>query len=225
MASVPALAGDWRVSMKEKKLTGWYSWPAVICLLIFCWPVGLFLLIRRISLSNTPTEKIAKGLFYAGCFCLLGGVVGVMMCFIDYFPPEQSQPLLLYFVFSAGFFAAAIPLKRDAENTQKYKAVILTGNVCRLDQIAEAVGKPVETVTKDIRRLIRKGRLPNAYINEATREVVLPRERSVSATEKCYADPVSAKRSPRVVTCPCCGGKNTLGQGVVECEYCGSPIE
>ena len=46
-----AMRGDTRTS-------GWYSWPAIIVMFMFCWPVGLFLLIKRLSMGDETSRYL-----------------------------------------------------------------------------------------------------------------------------------------------------------------------
>ena len=74
--------------------------------------------------------------------------------------------------------------------------------------------------------MIDKGFLKNAYINENTREVVLP---SAAPTNANAGQPISnaapAAVQTRVIACPCCGANNTVSGDIGECEYCGTPLK
>ena len=68
--------------------------------------------------------------------------------------------------------------------------------------------------------------MKNAYINENTREVVLP---SAAPANSNAGHPIGAAvpnaTQTRVVACPCCGANNTVSGTLGECEHCGTPLK
>ena len=135
---------------------GWNSWPVILIVFILFWPLGVFLLIKKLA--------------------------------------GESE-------------------------TSRYLSIIHKGQVRSLDSIGIAVGKPYSIVKADIQRLINKGILKNAYINEATRGLVILDEMVPPKKEP----PTPPKR--RAVTCPHCGANNIITGANGICEYCDSPIE
>ena len=110
-------------------------------------------------------------------------------------------------------------LLNSAENIKKYLAIVINGNVRQLDAISSAVGKPYDTVKKDLQKMIDEGYFKNAYINEATREIIIPQ---VAVPQAAFA--TASTGAARVVSCPCCGANGTVYGATGECEYCGSPL-
>lgn len=215
------------------KIKGLYSWPVIILALIIFWPVGLFLIIRRFSIDKKAAISAgSKGLKGLGIGLAIFGALGFIGCVSD---PETTGGAVVAFFFIIGGIALvrkAKKLSKEAESTKQYLAIIVNGNVRQLDSIAAATGKPYDVVKAEIQKMIKNGYLQNAYINENTREVVLPV--ATPATPATPAAPgftnllqyTAAPTQPqsRIVSCPCCGANNTIYGAGAECEYCGSPI-
>ena len=74
--------------------------------------------------------------------------------------------------------------------------------------------------------MIDKGFLKNAYINESTREVVLPSSiLTATNASQSGANMSATEIQTRVVACPCCGANNTVSGTLGECEYGGAPLK
>ena len=209
----------------DGKNSGLYSWPVIILLLILFWPVGVFLIIKKVSLVKKSGRNIgSKSLKGLGIGLLVFGVIGFFDCISD---PEAASGTVIALFFIIGGVVLVLKAKRinkEEERAKQYLAVIVNGNVLRLDSIAAVTGKSYDVVKADIQELIQKGYLKNAYINESTREIVISASTSsVSAEESGFVHPTQA--ASKNVTCPCCGANNTIHGASGECEYCGSPIQ
>ncbi len=220
--------------MKENgKIRAIYSWPAIILALCIFWPIGLFLLIKRVSLDKKTAMRGGKLVGLIGCISYGLAIIGLIACIGSSFSSEDIG-LILFFAI-AGFLLRRVAkkTKKEAEKVKQYLAMIVNGNVRQLDNIAAATGKTYAVVKADIEMMIKKGYLKNAFINESTREVVLPSAAPVApaapvATPVAGNQPQAAapvQQQARVVACPCCGANNTIYGATGECEYCGSPIK
>ena len=114
--------------------------------------------------------------------------------------------------------------KTEAENVKQYLSIIVNGNVRQLDMIASATGKSYDVVHEDVQKMIEKGYLKNAYIDEGMREVILPNHAPVPQNNVNAAANIT-QIHPRIAACPCCGANNTIYGDMGECEYCGSPLK
>ena len=210
--------------MNEKnKINGLYSWPVIILALCIFWPVGIFLIIKRVSIDKKAAMGVGKliGGIGIAAYCIAG--LGLIVSLSDGFASEDIVMILFFGI--AGFVLQKVSkkIKREAENVKKYLSVIVNGNERQIDAIASSMSKPYDVTKNDIQKLIDKGYLKNAYINEGTREVVLPniiQEHSVD-----ISNTVSANIETRIIACPCCGANNTIIGNMGECEYCGSPLK
>lgn len=210
--------------MNEKgKISGLYSWPVIILALCIFWPVGIFLIIKRVSVDKKTAMgagKLIGGIGIAS-YCIAG--IGLIACISDGFGSDDIMMILFFGI--AGFVLQKVSkkIKRDAEDVKKYLSVIVNGNERQIDVIASSMSKSYDVAKNDIQKLINKGYLKNAYINEGTREIVLPniiQEQSGDMTNTS-----SANVETKIIACPCCGANNTIVGDMGECEYCGSPLK
>ena len=207
------------------------SWGVVILLLFIFWPVGLYLLIKKLTSDKTAAiSSSGKGLKVTGIILIAFAALG----FLGFITSAVEQGagsddvggIIVLLFFAAGGVALLLKakkLKKESESIKQYLAIIVNGNVRQLDTIASTTGKPYDVVYNDVKNMIDKGYLKNAYINENAREVVLPSDAPVVpiTVANVNATPVQTK----VVACPCCGANNTIVGETGECEYCGSPLK
>lgn len=211
--------------MNEKgKISGWYSWPVIILALCVFWPVGIFLIIKRVSVDKKAAMgagKLIGGIGIAS-YCIAG--LGFIVCLSDGFGSDDIGMILFFGIAGFALQKVSRKIKREAEDVKKYLSVIVNGNERQIDAIASSMGKSYDVTKNDIQKLINKGYLKNAYINEGIREIILPSDsiqEQVDATINSTANNVTTK----IVTCPCCGANNTIMGNIGECEYCGSPLK
>lgn len=208
----------------NEKVSFWYSWPVIILALFFFWPIGVFLIIKRVSTDRKTAmsaDKLIGGLGIA-LYCI--AVLGLFVWITDGF---TGKDIVIILFFGAAGFAlrkVAKKIRTEAEDIKQYLSIIINANIRQLDTIASTTGKSYDVVHKDVKKMIDKGYLKNAYINEGLREVILPNNNPApqnTANVTANATPVQSK----VVTCPCCGANNTIYGKTGECEYCGSPLK
>lgn len=222
---------------KNGKISAWYSWPVIIIMLCIFWPVGLFLLIKRLSLDKKTSLVAGKTVGIIGAVSYAIAILGFIACFSEGMTSEDVGYILFFAVAGFALRRVAKKTKKEAEDVKQYLAIIVNGHVRQLDSIAAATGKSYDVVRADIQRMINKGYLKNAFINESTRELVLPDTAPATPTAVPAANNsdyipvqvpvVNAPTQPvgRMVSCPCCGANNTIYGASGECEYCGSPLE
>ena len=214
------------MSNKNNNLGCLYSWPVIIIALICFWPVGLFLIIKRASVDKKTamaSGKLIKGLGIASC-CM--AALGFLVCLSDGFDGTDVGMIIFFATAGAALLYLANKIKKDADSVKLYLNIIVNGGERQLDSVAAATGKQYDVVKKDVQKMIDKGFLKNAYINENTREVVLP---SAAPANVNVAQPTGgvapAAVQTRVIACPCCGANNTISGDIGECEYCGTPLK
>lgn len=205
-----------------------YSWTVIILAFCVFWPVGLFLLFKRVStdkktamIANISIKTIGVILYvFAGFFAFFS-----IILLTDKSDPANAEGFITLFVIAlifgiGGFFVCKYSKKisKNAQEIKKYMSVVVNGNTRQLDAVASAMDKSYDVVKKDIQDMINKGFLKNAYINEGTREVVFAENNSF--------ENVNINNAPKkIIACPCCGANNTLIGDMGECEYCGSPLK
>ena len=214
------------MSNKNNNLGRLYSWPVIIIALICFWPVGLFLIIKRASVDKKTamaSGKLIKGLGIASC-CM--AALGFLVCLSDGFDGTDVGMIIFFAAAGAALLYLANKIKKDADSVKLYLNIIVNGGERQLDSVAAATGKQYDVVKKDVQKMIDKGFLKNAYINENTREVVLPSAApaNVNVTQP-TGGAAPATVQTRVIACPCCGANNTISGDIGECEYCGTPLK
>lgn len=216
--------------MNERgKISGWYSWPVIILALCVFWPVGLFLIIRRFTLDRKSAMRAGGiGLNGLGIGLVIFGAIGFIGCISDTSGDSVGGAIVALFFIAGGvaLILKAKKIKKDAENVRKYLSVIVNGSQRQIDVIAASLGKSYDVAKNDIQNMINKGYLKNAYINEGTREIVLPNANVQAQVDMMTsANNDSTNMTTRIVACSCCGANNTIAGDVGECEYCGSSLK
>lgn len=207
------------------KVSFWYSWPVIILALCFFWPVGVFLIIKRVSTDRKTAMgagKLIGGLGIAS-YCI--AALGLLVCISDGFAGEDVVMILFFGAAGFALRKVAKKIKTEAKNVKQYLSIIVNGNVRQLDTIASTTGKSYDVVHKDVTKMIDKGYLKNAYIDEGMREVVLPNSVPAPQSNVNVAAANAAPVQSKIVACPCCGANNTIYGDIGECEYCGSPLK
>lgn len=216
--------------MYEEKRSGWCSWPAIILMLVFFWPVGVYFLIKRIS-GDTRAEMSAKIVCIKYIGIVLGMLAAIMLLALfggAYEADEIGETLACILFLGAGGIFLWIygdKIKRRANDTRRYLSIIVNGYARGIDEIAAAAGKTYEEVNSDIHSMIDKGYLKNAYIDEAARRIVLANDHTASGYETAENSVTHENAETHMVKCPNCGANNLVASENAECEYCGSPLE
>lgn len=207
------------------KVSFWYSWPVIILALCFFWPVGVFLIIKRVSTDRKTAMSAGKLIGGLGIASYCIAALGLLVCISDGFAGEDIVMILFFGAAGFALRKVAKKIKTEAENVKQYLSIIVNGNVRQLDTIASTTGKSYDVVHKDVKKMIDKGYLKNAYIDEGMREVVLPNSGTAPQSNINVAATNAAPVQSKIVACPCCGANNTIYGDMGECEYCGSPLK
>lgn len=211
--------------MRENgKVSIWYSWPIIILALCFFWPVGIFLIVKRVSIDKKAALSVGKILSIVGGFSYGLAVLYLLACITEGF--DSGDFGIIVFFGIAGFVLCKVAkkIKLEAESIKQYLAIIINGNVRQLENIAATTGKSYEVVRSDIQKMIQKGYLKNAYIDESIREIVLPNNRPIENSSENHDAKKDSHAQTKIVRCSYCGANNTIVGISGECEYCGSPL-
>lgn len=213
------------MSNKANKISIIYSWPIIILATIIFWPIGLFLIIKRITIDKKAamvSGKLIKALGIVSC-CI--GALGFLVSITDGFDGSDVGAIIFFAGAGVALIYLGNKIKKDANSIKQYLNIIVNGGERQLDAIAAATGKQFNVVKKDIQKMIDKGYLKNAYINESTREIVLTGTSTNTESSVASAGNATASTQTRVIACPCCGANNTISGDIGECEYCGTPLK
>lgn len=154
--------------------------------------------------------------------------LGFLVSITDGFDGTDVGLIIFFAAAGAALLYLANKIKKEADSVKQYLNIIVNGGERQLDSIAAATGKQYDVVKNDVQKMIDKGFLKNAYINENTREVVLPSATPTNANANVgqfTSGTAPATAQTRVVACPCCGANNTISGALGECEYCGTPLK
>jgi len=197
------------------------SWGWILFLLIFCWPIGLFLAIRKMA-----TDRAALMSGKRGGISIVGWLLasfGAMGFFLEIFGSRDSFGLGFAFVLMLGgglLLRKAAMVKKTAVRYKRYIELVVNQNLRHIDDIAAIIGISYEVAIKDLQEMIRMGYLKGAYIPMGTREIVFAR------VEHPVHWPIAPEPVPmRAFQCPGCGANQVaVSGGMAVCEYCDTKV-
>jgi len=189
------------------------SWTLVVITLIFFWPVGAFLLWRKLSTDRTATMRSGKGITIIGWVLVVIGILGFIglleegMYVIDFFV------ILIFCGAGAALIIIGNKTKKNAKRYRSYIAVVANQNEKEIRGIASILNLSPEVVKKDLTEMIEKGFFQDAYIDHRKGSIVF---NSKTTTEKIKY---------RALQCQGCRAINKVAEAQVgRCEYCRSMI-
>lgn len=157
------------------------SWGVVIFLLIIFWPVGLYLLFKKISTGDTLGE--GKVLRVVGWLFIVLAIIYISLSESNLVVSENGESIestieVLRGVGSFFFIGGGVMLfmarsKRTKTNRyRKYIAIVENNRVRQIDSIASAFPTTYEKAHNDLIEMINKGFFEGAYIDESKREII-----------------------------------------------------
>jgi hypothetical protein len=219
------------------KKSGEPSWGLVVFFIICFFPVGFYLLHKKLTADKINFSRCVKvNKVYGWTFIALG-VFGIFSTATD--TQEFSmkvQNIIFHIIFWGGigylFLSKAKRLIKKSELFQKYNSAIGMNYISDIDAIAKVVSVNYNKAVKDLQEMITYGYFGDGYINQAQRELVVPyRKVNYTRVEHVQIQPEAPipqeapKPTIKVVACSSCGANNTVTTGIVsECEFCGSPM-
>lgn len=205
------------MNVTDKKST---SSILIIVFLIIFWPIGIILLIKKLTVDKAAVLKSVTGLYITSYILMCIGVIYAVMAY------QQHELIIVALIFGGGgvylnLFARKTKSKGDLY--KKYIDLIVNQNQTSIDYIASVTDVSYEAASKDLQKMINSGYFTGAYIEENQRKIVLSSVAPPQAPES-YA-PSYVQSHERVVTCGSCGANNRVTGQIGECEYCGSPLQ
>lgn len=210
--------------MKEKKSPRW-GW--IIFWLIVFWPVGLFLMIKKLNDKSALMSGNTKGLSIAGWVLVAFGAIGFWSEISSGTFDASGVVLALVFIAGGVLILRKVKATRiKAEQYRKYLNAIVNVGERNVDNIASAVSVTYDKAKSDIQAMIDEGFLKGAYRHEGEHRVVLAQD--TGATQQpasTMPSSVPVQTVSKAVRCGGCGANNVVTAGqVTECEFCGTPI-
>lgn len=195
------------------------SWIWIIFWCVFFFPVGVFLIYKKINSDKTATLNNSKTVFTISYVLLAFSIIYVTMIF-----SEGVSMITAALVTGAGGIwlnRIAKKMKTNGEKYKKYITLVINQNMTEIDNIAPALNVSYEIAKEDLQKMIDLGYFVGAYINENSREIILAKHSNNTPNQSKVNLPAT-----RVVVCKSCGANNSISIGVINnCEYCGSSIE
>lgn len=194
------------------------SWLLVIILLIIFWPIGVYLLVKKLNADKKASLSSGKGMRIWGWVIVGMGIISWTTLIEDGF---FSGTLGMLFFVGAGLSLVYIGKKTSLKSIKykKYINMIINKNMKSIATISSAIPVSHDMAMKDIQDMIDKGFFENAYINYDLDEIALTHADGVDTKVKIH------KGEMVVVSCNGCGANNKIKKQEVEsCQYCGSLI-
>lgn len=206
---------------KKPSISWWMSWPAIIILFIVFWPVGVFLLCRKIASDKKLQMLSGRVVEIIGWLLVAFAALGIAVSVSEGITGEDVSMIIFFLAAGAVMIFIGRVMRANAAKYKKYINIIGNEHMYLIDNIAGAAGLPADKVKVDLQKMIDKGYFTRAYIDEANRELIMPVQNVAAKQENNTVN----NAGMIVVTCKSCGANNTIVKGTSgECEYCGAPI-
>lgn len=195
------------------------SWGLIALMFALFFPVGIFLLVKKLTgeklnyLENGKALKIIGWvLIGAGMICVAAALSGEMK--YDDGTVAVGGPVaagLVYVGIGVSALLTALRYIKKGTKFQRYVTIVNATKELRVDRIAAAYPVAYEVAAEDLQDMLNAGYFMGAYLDLQKGMLVMPMAREQA--------PV------RCVTCQCCGAANKLTAGAANvCEYCGMPL-
>ncbi len=212
----------------------WFKTWVIVVAFIFCWPIGIVLLIGRINSSKQTMLDGSK----TTRICMIVGVILILVG-ISGFSGRKILTALFYIAGGAALIYFGQQNKKKVERYRGYIDLVANQKVYSLDTISNTMNVNYDTVRNDLQKLISKGSFRGATINELTRsiDVASPQpmmqpvmqpqmqamyQAGAGMVENVMNTVSQAANTQVTAKCPGCGGTTVAMKGAtVECDYCG----
>ena len=203
-----------------EKRSALYSWPVIILFLIICWPIAIFLIIKRYKTNKKDALKVGNGMRNAGIAFLIFAIFS--------FVGEQPGFGVFFIIAGGDLLCMSKSTKLKAIDIKACLNLIVNEGIYDIQTIANKLGVTYDRANSLIEKMIVLGLLKDAYIDKELKIVVL-NDRKESIEDISYLreqdNKIATTKMRKVVTCPCCGANNTIFTDTGECEYCGTPLK
>jgi len=198
------------------------SWSTITIWLILFWPVGIYMLIKKLSvdksaiINGSQAPKITAGILF-------------FISFVTFIAPirmtEGGESLgagmtIIVIVVSIAFAIGGFKLLKVIKETnalaiefKKYLNIVINGKVTNISEIASGVGVSHSVAEEKVQRMIDLQIFKGAYIDYKAGELILG------------AKPVQPNVEYVSITCPNCAASQNIIKGRNNiCAYCNSAL-
>lgn len=226
----------------DSKTKNTNSWLVIITLVFFVWPLGLYLMYRKVKNDKIASLKNSEwlrnfGIFWAGIGVLSLGSL-VVEGTEDVFWPAVVLAFFIFVVGGIAMLQSSGKLRQQGIMYKQYIEIVVNKQIRKISEIAKHVGKDREQVIKQLQQMIDVGFFKNAEIDFQVYEIILDgtqnqkapleytRESAKQDTTGMSKSQTEETKQQRVLVCDGCGAKNVVTVNrICYCEYCDSPLE
>lgn len=212
---------------KNPQLPWWLSLPGIVIITAIFWPVGIFLIRKRMDLDKKTALFSGAAITVVGWVFLAIAIIGLLANSAGCFERTDTKDtvLILFFIIAGiALILLGRSTRKNAIKFKKYISIVINQQITSIDNIAAVMSTNYDVCKKQLQKMIDKGYFNGAYIDEVAREIVLSKQyENVSSKSSMNNTPQS--QEIQVVACRGCGANNKIAKGSVgECEFCGSPL-
>jgi len=204
------------------------SFGIIILLLICFWPVGLFMLYRRLTSDKTDLMRNSNVMRNFGIGFIAFAVLaftGEISNLINGTGQDILFGMVLWLLFAIGgvlMIWKAGEIKTKAQNYRKYIDLVVNQSIASIAEITRITQFAPQQVNDDLQKMIDMEFFRGAYIDHQDNRIVLPvKAKVVESSTHADNHPVAPGRA---VHCDSCGANSVILIGQIDaCDYCGSP--
>ncbi|AIO18635.1 hypothetical protein KQ51_00755 [Candidatus Izimaplasma bacterium HR1] len=228
--------------MNNQKQT--YSWTIVVIALIVFWPVGLFLLIGKLSNDRSASFGGGSGLVkFVGIILLIIAVSG-LTTFTSGDSSVMTGGIIMAIVFALPgiwLLKKSKVIKNDGYKNKAYINYIVNNQVHDVAELARRMNVSQDVVIRDVNGMISKGMLGRARLNLNNGRIEFPRPKPSTTHRDAYNRPSTPHRDerqtrqrpvedeykpfqPKTIRCSACSANNFVETLPAQCDYCGTSL-
>jgi len=235
----------------NQQQTQTFGWPIVIIFLILFWPIGIFLLLVKLSRDRSAQFGGGGAILKFIGFLLMA--FGVLMLIGSIAIEDTGMGFFLLALFGLPglwLFRRANTQKKQGLKYRRYIDLIVNREVRDVPALAQATGYSQQQVVTDVNHMISHGMLGRARLNLEIGRVQFPVQRPQPRPQPRPQQPQTYRPQPsqnqpnrptaqarpqapqpqfkqfepRTIRCKACSANNFVEQLPAQCEYCGSSL-
>ena len=213
--------------MNSKVQAKSYSWGLVVLMFFIFFPVGIFLLIQKVTSEKTAYTQNGKTLKGIGWFCVGVSVFMAFAFLTGIVTYDDGTSAAGVGVLAVGFYGAIgiLGIKKGSSMIAKgtkydrYNTIVMGSQEYAIDSIANLYPSTYEEAVADLQAMLTAGYFTGARLDLAGRRLIFPEP---PAKEQ----PAPAPQVQAVhIVCRHCGATNKIIPGTDKvCAYCDSRL-
>ena len=167
--------------------------------------------------------QLVCGIFFAVLFGLV-----TVVSILDAEEDSVSSVIFCILFTVLGVFLIVLSRKRKklVRDVKEYSFRLASDPMGSIDKLASSLRVSPEAVRSNLDLMIKRRFFTNVYIDRVENRIVLHNQGSYNPLSQIVTGSKPQPVEYQSVTCKNCGGFNKGIKGkVIECEYCGSPLE